>query len=47
MRAAIEQSLFAGMQAELAREAPPREFAGLPMIPGGRYTDPDFLALER
>jgi choline monooxygenase len=44
---AVEQSLFAGMRAELAREAPPDDFPGLPMIPGGRYTDPDFLALEQ
>jgi phenylpropionate dioxygenase-like ring-hydroxylating dioxygenase large terminal subunit len=47
MQAAIEQGLFAGMQTELERDAPPEGFPTLPMIPGGRYTDPDFLALEQ
>jgi phenylpropionate dioxygenase-like ring-hydroxylating dioxygenase large terminal subunit len=36
----------AGMQAEFARTAPPPGFPALPRIPGRRYTDPAFLALE-
>lgn len=47
MDARFEQSLYDGMQAELDRDAPPPGFPKLPVIPGGRYTDPDFLALER
>jgi len=31
---------------ERSRVAPPTDFPDLPPIPGGRYTDPDFLALE-
>ena len=36
----------AGMAYEFARTAPPEGFPALPPIPGGRYTDPAFLALE-
>jgi phenylpropionate dioxygenase-like ring-hydroxylating dioxygenase large terminal subunit len=43
----IEQGLLAGMRAELEREATPADFPALPVIPGGRYTDPAFLALEQ
>ncbi|MEZ5498309.1 MAG: aromatic ring-hydroxylating dioxygenase subunit alpha [Steroidobacteraceae bacterium] len=43
----IEQGLFEGMHAEQTREGPPEGFPPLPVIPGGRYTDPDFLALEQ
>src|SRR5689334_18691203 len=35
------------MAYEEARTAPPPDFPALPDIPGGRYTDPEFLALER
>jgi len=35
------------MAYEGARETPPDGFPSLPPIPGGRYTDPDFYALER
>lgn len=43
----FEKSLYDGMQAELERDAPPPGFPRLPVIPGGRYTDPDFLKLEQ
>ena len=46
MKAATEQSLYAGMKSEQDREGPPPGFPELPVIPGGRYTDPAFLALE-
>ena len=46
MKAAIEQGLYAGMKSEQDREGPPPGFPELPVIPGGRYTDPAFLALE-
>jgi phenylpropionate dioxygenase-like ring-hydroxylating dioxygenase large terminal subunit len=46
MEATIERSLFAGMVSEQQREGPPPGFPELPAIPGGRYTDPDFLRLE-
>ena len=42
----FEQTLFAGMKAEQDRDGPPEGFPQLPMIPGGRYTDPAFLKLE-
>ncbi len=35
------------MEYEAARTAPPPEFPRLPDIPGGRYTDPRFHALEK
>lgn len=35
-----------GFELERAREAPPADFPSLPPIPGGRYTDREFLALE-
>jgi hypothetical protein len=35
------------MEYEAARTAPPAEFPRLPDIPGGRYTDPRFFALEK
>jgi phenylpropionate dioxygenase-like ring-hydroxylating dioxygenase large terminal subunit len=46
METLVERSLFEGMAAEQQREGPPEGFPELPMIPGGRYTDADFLALE-
>ncbi|MBS0373885.1 MAG: aromatic ring-hydroxylating dioxygenase subunit alpha [Proteobacteria bacterium] len=45
-KAAVER-IKAGMQYEFARTAPPEGFPALPPVPGGRYTDPEFLALER
>ncbi|WP_426163527.1 aromatic ring-hydroxylating oxygenase subunit alpha [Sandarakinorhabdus sp. DWP1-3-1] len=35
------------MDYEAARTAPPRDFPSLPDLPGGRYTDPRFAALEK
>lgn len=35
-----------GFEFERGREAPPAQFPTLPPIPGGRYTDREFLALE-
>jgi phenylpropionate dioxygenase-like ring-hydroxylating dioxygenase large terminal subunit len=35
-----------GIAYESARSGPPEGFPQLPDIPGGRYTDPEFLALE-
>ena len=35
------------MEYEAARKAPPASFPNLPDIPGGRYTDPRFHALEK
>ncbi|WP_321390334.1 aromatic ring-hydroxylating dioxygenase subunit alpha [Emcibacter sp.] len=46
MEAQIEQELFEGMEREYAREFPPEDFPALPKIPGGRYTNPEFLKLE-
>ncbi len=34
------------MEYEASRQAPPPEFPALPDLPGGRYTDPRFFALE-
>ena len=45
MRAETEQRLYDGMKHEQGREAPPPGFPELPLIPGGRYTDPDHPAL--
>jgi phenylpropionate dioxygenase-like ring-hydroxylating dioxygenase large terminal subunit len=38
--------LRALMEYEAARSAPPERFPALPDLPGGRYTDPRFYALE-
>jgi phenylpropionate dioxygenase-like ring-hydroxylating dioxygenase large terminal subunit len=38
---------FERMDYERARKAPPEDFPRLPDIPGRRYVDPEFLALER
>ena len=35
------------MEYEAGRKAPPEGFPTLPDIPGGRYTDPRFFALEQ
>ena len=47
MDAKTENSLFDGMKAQQECEGPPEKFPVLPPIPGGRYTDPEFLALEK
>ncbi len=47
MDAATVERLKAGMRYEAERTAPPEGFPRLPVIPGGRYTDPEFLALEQ
>ena len=47
MYAATERALYTGMRHEQEREGPPPGFPQLPMIPVGRYTDPQFLELER
>jgi phenylpropionate dioxygenase-like ring-hydroxylating dioxygenase large terminal subunit len=46
MDAATVERLKAGMHYEAERSGPPEGFPKLPVIPGGRYTDPAFLALE-
>ena len=43
---AIVNRHLEAMRYEFERTAPPPGFPPLPMIPGGRYTDPAFLALE-
>ena len=40
------QDDLARMAYERDRNGPPADFPALPSIPGGRYVDPDFLALE-
>ena len=47
MDAATVQRFLDGMKYEAERTAPPEDFPSLPDIPGGRYVDPAFLALER
>ncbi|MBS0380350.1 MAG: aromatic ring-hydroxylating dioxygenase subunit alpha [Proteobacteria bacterium] len=47
MDQATVQRFLDGMKYEAGRTAPPPGFPQLPDIPAGRYTDPDFLALER
>lgn len=50
MRGLDEQTVArwkAGVAMEREREAPPEGFPALPPIPGGRYRDPAFFALER
>ena len=46
MDAMTVERLKAGMRYEADRSGPPEGFPKLPVIPGGRYTDPAFLALE-
>ncbi|GAB4137896.1 MAG: aromatic ring-hydroxylating dioxygenase subunit alpha [Sphingomonadales bacterium] len=40
------QRFLDGMAREEERDGPPEGFPELPTVPGGRYTDPGFLALE-
>jgi phenylpropionate dioxygenase-like ring-hydroxylating dioxygenase large terminal subunit len=47
MDQATVAAMKAGMEYEAARSAPPPGFPPFPPLPGGRYTDPAFLALER
>lgn len=47
MEAAITDYLREGMAYERSRSGPPDHFPQLPDIPGGRYVDPEFLALEQ
>jgi len=39
--------VYAGFEFEQTRKGPPKDFPALPPIPGGRYTDPHFLELEK
>ena len=41
------KTLKALMEYEASRTTPPASFPALPDLPGGRYTDPEFMALER
>lgn len=41
------ESVYSRLDSERSRKGPPENFPSLPPIPGGRYTDPEFLALER
>jgi len=45
--AATVDEWIARVAVERARTAPPADFPTLPDLPGGRYTDGDFFALER
>jgi phenylpropionate dioxygenase-like ring-hydroxylating dioxygenase large terminal subunit len=47
MDAATVRRIKAGMEYEANRTAPPPGFPQFPPVPGGRYVDPAFLALER
>lgn len=46
MDAATVERLKDAMRHEAERVSPPEGFPALPVIPGARYTDPSFLALE-
>ena len=39
--------VYEGFDYERSRKGPPEDFPALPVIPGGRYTDPEFLELEQ
>jgi len=47
MDEATVRRIKSGMEYEANRTAPPPGFPRFPAIPGGRYVDPQFLALER
>jgi phenylpropionate dioxygenase-like ring-hydroxylating dioxygenase large terminal subunit len=47
MDQATVQRFLDGMRYEAERSGPPPGFPQLPDVPAGRYTDPDFLRLER
>src|ERR1700761_3438356 len=46
MDAAMVRRIKSGMEYEANRTAPPPGFPAFAPIPGGRYVDPEFLALE-
>lgn len=46
MDAAFTKKILTSMEFERQRQSPPEGFPQLPLIPGGRYTDPDFQQLE-
>ena len=46
MDAAFIERVKSNVQYQRERKAPPEGFPSLPRIPGERYTDPEFLALE-
>lgn len=43
----VIEHLKAGIEYERTRKGPPEGFPRLPDVPSGRYTDPEFLRLER
>jgi len=47
IHAEFVEKLKQGTVYERERKAPPEGFPRLPVIPGGRYTDPEFLELEQ
>ena len=47
MNAAWVKRIRQQIDYEFQREGPPEEFPALTPIPTGRYTDPEFYALER
>ncbi len=47
MDQAFIDDVYARLDFERSRRGPPDDFPALLPIPGGRYTDPEFLALER
>ena len=47
MDAAFTRRINQALEFERSRTGPPEGFPSLPVIPGGRYTDPEFLELER
>jgi phenylpropionate dioxygenase-like ring-hydroxylating dioxygenase large terminal subunit len=47
MDAALIARIKQQMEQEAARSAPPQGFPRMPLIPSGRYTDPDFFEQER
>ncbi|MEJ8567355.1 aromatic ring-hydroxylating oxygenase subunit alpha [Elongatibacter sediminis] len=46
MDQAFIDRVYDGIAYEQSRKGPPEDFPALPPIPGGRYTDPEFLRLE-
>jgi hypothetical protein len=43
---AFTENVLLAMEYERQRKEPPEGFRKLPLIPGGRYTDPEFQQLE-
>ena len=46
MDTAFIERVKRNVQYQRERKAPPEGFPAFPPIPGGRYVDPDFLAIE-